>query len=162
AALRQPLASALRRSLAFGGAAREPDPGFDPLDHVRLHPPAADFHAAAGRLMGRPLLRTRPPWEAHVLPGEDGTSFAVLFKFHHALADGLRALTLAAALMDPMDLPAPRPRPAEPPRGLLPDVREVPGLVRDALSDAGRALDIGAAVARSTLDVRSSPALTCA
>ncbi|MER6748679.1 wax ester/triacylglycerol synthase family O-acyltransferase [Streptomyces fungicidicus] len=160
--LRLPLASAVRRSLAFGGATREPDPGFDPLDHVRLHPPAADFHAAAGRLMGLPLRRARPPWEAHVLPGEDGVSFAVLFKFHHALADGLRALTLAAALMDPMDLPTPRSRPAEPRRGLLPDVREVPGLVRGALADAGRALDIGAAVARSTLDMRSSPALTCA
>ncbi|CAL9650414.1 Putative diacyglycerol O-acyltransferase [Streptomyces sp. enrichment culture] len=159
--LREPFASAVRRSLAFGGAAREPDPRFDPLDHVRLHAPAADFHAAAGRLMERPLERTRPPWEAHVLPGEDGVSFAVLFKFHHALADGLRALTLAAALMDPMDLPTPRPRPDEPPRGLLPDVRRVPELVRGALSDAGRALDIGASVALSTLDVRSSPALTC-
>ncbi|MEQ8144815.1 wax ester/triacylglycerol synthase family O-acyltransferase [Streptomyces sp. OP7] len=162
AALRRPLASAVRRSLAFGGATREPDPGFDPLNHVRLHPATADFHAAAGELMGHPLERTRPPWEAHVLPGEDGARFAVLFKFHHALADGLRALTLAAALMDPMDLPTPRPRPAEPPRGLVPDVREVPGLVREALADAGRALDIGAAVARSTLDMRSSPALTCA
>ncbi|MEW1683672.1 wax ester/triacylglycerol synthase family O-acyltransferase [Streptomyces sp. T12] len=162
AALRRPLASAVRRSLAFGGALREPDPGFDPLNHVRLHPATADFHAAAGALMGHPLERTRPPWEAHVLPGEDGARFAVLFKFHHALADGLRALTLAAALMDPMDLPTPRPRPAEPPRGLVPDVREVPGLVREALADAGRALDIGAAVARSTLDMRSSPALTCA
>ncbi|MGW0142009.1 wax ester/triacylglycerol synthase family O-acyltransferase [Streptomyces calvus] len=161
AALGRPLVSALRRSLAFGGATREPDPGFDPLDHIRLHPPTACFHTAAGQLMGRPLERTRPPWEAHVLPGEDGTRFAVLFKFHHALADGLRALTLAAALMDPIDLPTPRPRPAAPPRGLLPDVREVPGLVRGALSDAGRALDIGAAVARSTLDMRSSPALTC-
>ncbi|WP_055694385.1 wax ester/triacylglycerol synthase family O-acyltransferase [Streptomyces prasinopilosus] len=160
-ALRGPLASALRLPLVFGGAERETDPGFDPLNHVRLHPPAADFHTAAGRLMGRPLERTRPPWEAHVLPGEDGASFAVLFKFHHALADGLRALTLAAALMDPMDLPAPRQRPAAPARGLLPDVREVPGLVRGVLSDAGRALDIGASVARSTLDVRSSPALTC-
>ncbi|MGC3004435.1 wax ester/triacylglycerol synthase domain-containing protein, partial [Streptomyces sp. G35A] len=156
-----PLASALRRPFDFGGAAREPDPGFDPLDHVRLHDPAADFHAAAGPLMERPLERTRPPWEAHVLPGADGASFAVLFKFHHALADGLRALTLAAALMDPVDLPAPRPRPVEPPRGLLPDVRKVPDLLRGALSDAGRALDIGAAVARSTLAMRPSPALAC-
>lgn len=160
-ALRRPLASALRRPLAFGGAERETDPGFDPQNHVRLHAPTADFHSVAGRLMERPLERTRPPWEAHVLPGEDGVSFAVLFKFHHALADGLRALTLAAALMDPMDLPTPRPRPAEPARGLLPDVREVPALVRGLLSDAGRALDIGASVARSTLDVRSSPALAC-
>ncbi|MFC9678755.1 wax ester/triacylglycerol synthase family O-acyltransferase, partial [Streptomyces sp. NPDC056948] len=112
-------------------------------------------------LMGRPLERGRPPWEAHVLPGEDGDSFAVLFKFHHALADGLRALTLAAGVMDPMDLPAPRPRAAEPPRGLLPEVRDLPGMVRGALSDVSRALDIGASVARSSLDVRSTPALTC-
>lgn len=95
-----------------------------------------------------------------MLPGEDGTSFAVLFKFHHALADGLRALMLAAAIMDPMDLPEPRPRPAEPPRGLFPDVRKLPGLVRGTLSDVGRALDIGTSVARATLGAQSSPALT--
>ncbi|MFE5136438.1 wax ester/triacylglycerol synthase family O-acyltransferase [Streptomyces fagopyri] len=144
----------------FGSATREPAPHFDPLDHVRLHAPAADFHTAAGRLMERPLMRGRPPWEAHVLPGEDGTSFAVFFKFHHALADGLRALMLAAALMDPVDMPEPRPRPAEPPRALFPDVRKLPGLVRGTLSDVGRALDIGTSVARATLGVRSSPALT--
>lgn len=145
---------------AFGGAAREADPGFDPLRHVRLHAPTADFHQEAGRLMGRPLVRGIPPWEAHVLPGEDGTRFAVLFKFHHALADGLRALALAAALMDPVDLPPARPRPAEPSRGLLPDVRALPGLVRGALSEAGRALDIGACVARTALGARPVPGLT--
>ncbi|WP_369198466.1 wax ester/triacylglycerol synthase family O-acyltransferase [Streptomyces djakartensis] len=157
----QPLPVALRSPFSFGGAAREPDPDFDPLHHVRLHRPATDFHAAAGRLMGRPLERSRPPWEAHVLPGADGDCFAVLFKFHHALADGLRALTLAAGVMDPMDMPASRPRPAAPPRPLLPDVRDLPGMVRGALSDVGRALDIGSAVARSSLDVRSAPALGC-
>lgn len=146
--------------LAFGGATREPAPDFDPLDHVRLHAPTADFHAEAGRLMERPLERGRPPWEAHVLPGEDGVSFAVLFKFHHALADGLRALTLAAAVLDPMDLPARKPRPEEPAKGFLPDVRKLPGLVRGAVSDVGRALDIGASVALSTYGVRSSSALT--
>jgi diacylglycerol O-acyltransferase len=147
------------RPLAFGGATREPDPAFDPLHHVRLHAPAADFHTVAGRLMERPLQRGRPPWEAHVLPGEDGVSFAVLFKFHHALADGLRALTLAAAVLDPMDLPERRPRPQEPRRGVLPDVRRLPELVRGAVSDAGRALDIGASLAVSGLGVRSSSAL---
>jgi diacylglycerol O-acyltransferase / wax synthase len=152
----------LLQPLNFGGATREPAPDFDPLDHVRLHAPTADFQAEAGRLMERPLERGRPPWEAHVLPGEDGVSFAVLFKFHHALADGLRALTLAAAILDPMDLPPRRPRPEEPPRGLLPDVRKLPGRVRGALSDVGRALDIGASLAVSTLGVRSSSALTAA
>ncbi|WP_416963061.1 wax ester/triacylglycerol synthase family O-acyltransferase [Streptomyces sp. Agncl-13] len=147
-------------SLSFGSATREADPDFDPLHHVRLHAPTADFQADAGRLMERPLERGRPPWEAHVLPGEDGVSFAVLFKFHHALADGLRALALAAAILDPMDMPERRPRPEQPARGIVPDVRKLPGLVRGALSDVGRALDIGASVARSTLDVRSSSALT--
>ncbi|WP_460071644.1 wax ester/triacylglycerol synthase family O-acyltransferase [Streptomyces sp. YKOK-I1] len=152
----------LRRPLAIGGAVRESDPDFDPHRHVRLHAPTADFQTAAGRLMERPLERDRPPWEAHVLPGEDGLSFAVLFKFHHALADGLRALTLAAAVLDPMDLPAARPRPAEPARGLIPDVRRLPGLLRGAVSDVGRALDIGASVAVSRLGVRSTPALAAA
>ncbi|CAL9620909.1 wax ester/triacylglycerol synthase family O-acyltransferase [Streptomyces sp. enrichment culture] len=152
----------LLRPTAFGGAAREPYPAFDPLDHVVLHAPAAGFQAAAGRLMQRPLDRERPPWEAHVLPGEDGVSFAVLFKFHHALADGLRALTLAAALLDPLGPPPSRPRrPQEPSRGPLPAVRRLPALVRGALGEAGRALDIGASLAVSSLDVRSSPALSC-
>ncbi|MCX5054189.1 MULTISPECIES: wax ester/triacylglycerol synthase family O-acyltransferase [unclassified Streptomyces] len=148
------------RPLAFGGATREPDPAFDPLHHVRLHAPTANFHQDAGRLMECPLERGRPPWEAHVLPGEDGLSFAVLFKFHHALADGLRALTLAAAVMDPMDLPARGPRREEIKAGLLPDVRKLPGLVRGAASDVARALDIGASLAVSSLGVRSSAALT--
>ncbi|MFH0520704.1 wax ester/triacylglycerol synthase family O-acyltransferase [Streptomyces sp. M41] len=149
----------LLRPFSFGGATREPAEDFDPLDHVRLHAPTADFQAMAGRLMERPLERGRPPWEAHVLPGEDGVSFAVLFKFHHALADGLRALTLAAAILDPMDLPARRPRPEQPRGSRLPDVRKLPDLLRGRLSDVGRALDIGASVAVSTLGVRSSAAL---
>ncbi|MCF3133595.1 wax ester/triacylglycerol synthase family O-acyltransferase [Streptomyces olivochromogenes] len=156
----QPIGSPLALPLAFGGATREADPDFDPMNHVRLHAPTADFHAVAGGLMERPLGRGRPPWEAHVLPGEDGVSFAVLFKFHHALADGLRALKLAAGVLDPIDLPRRAPRAVEPPRGPLPDVRKLPGLLRGALSDAGRALDIGASVALSTLGVRSSAALT--
>ncbi|MFF2502843.1 wax ester/triacylglycerol synthase family O-acyltransferase [Streptomyces sp. NPDC058067] len=160
--------------IPVGGAAREPVPDFDPLGHVRLAQPTADFHAAAGALMERPLDRARPPWEAHVLPGADGTSFAVLFKFHHALADGLRALTLAAGVMDPMDLPLSRPAPAaEAPRGLrLPfpgmrdlrlgdlDPRKLPGLVRESAASAVTALDIGASVVRATLDVRTSPAFS--
>lgn len=148
--------------LPAGGARREPAPGFEPLEHVRTAAPVSDFHAAAGELMRRPLDRERPPWEAHVLPGADGGPFAVLFKFHHALADGLRALTLAAALLDPVDLPPARPRPAAPAasRWPLPDPRRLPGLARGALAELGQALGIGASVARATLGVRSCPALT--
>ncbi|GAA2300168.1 wax ester/triacylglycerol synthase family O-acyltransferase [Streptomyces kunmingensis] len=158
-----------------GGAARVPVTEFDPLDHVWLAEPVADFHAAAGALMERPLDRTRPPWEAHVLPSADGTSFAVLFKFHHALADGLHALRLAVAVMDPMDLPvlrAPRQEPA-PRSGLrlpFPGLREItfgdldprryPGHVRSVVNSTTQAVAIGASVARATWGVRTSPALT--
>ncbi|MFF9086141.1 wax ester/triacylglycerol synthase family O-acyltransferase [Streptomyces sp. NPDC014991] len=152
--------------LGFGGATRESAPDFDPLDHVRLHAPTPDFHAAAGRLMERPLERGRPPWEAHVLPGADGVSFAVLFKFHHALADGLRALKLAAGILDPVEPPERAPRAVEPPHDLLSDVRRlpalVPELVKGALSDVGRALDIGASLARSTFGMRPTSALASA
>ncbi|MGV9882234.1 wax ester/triacylglycerol synthase family O-acyltransferase [Streptomyces sp. NPDC003006] len=150
--------------LPIGGARRVPVPAFDPLEHVRLAKPASDFHAAAGELMRRQLDRDRPPWEAHVLPGADGASFAVLFKFHHALADGLRALTLGAALLDPVDLPASRPRPPAPAasRWPLPDPRRLPGLARDTVTELGQALGIGAAVARATLGVRSCASLASA
>ncbi|MET9550618.1 wax ester/triacylglycerol synthase family O-acyltransferase [Streptomyces sp. NPDC006627] len=147
------------------GAHRAPMPAFDAREHVRVAPPVVGFHVTAGELMQRPLDRDRPPWEAHVLPGADGGSFAVLFKFHHALADGLRALTLGAALLDPVDLPAARPRAAGPPtpaasRSPLPDPRGLPGLARAAVTELGRALGIGASVARAGLGVRSCAALT--
>ncbi|MGD6749284.1 wax ester/triacylglycerol synthase family O-acyltransferase [Streptomyces sp. BH105] len=158
-----------------GGAARVPAADFDPLDHVWLTGPVDDFHAAAGALMEHPLDRGRPPWEAHVLPAADGASFAVLFKFHHALADGLRALTLAAGVMDPMDLPAgraPKETPA-PRRGLrlpVPGMREITlgdldprryaDHVRTLAATATQAVSIGASVARATWGVRTSPALT--
>ncbi|WP_098246351.1 wax ester/triacylglycerol synthase family O-acyltransferase [Streptomyces formicae] len=150
--------------LPFGGATRAPVCAFDPFDHVRIAAPASDFHAAAGELMQRPLDRDKPPWEAHVLPGADGTSFGVLFKFHHALADGLRALTLGAALLDPVDLPLSRPRRPAPavPRRPLPDPRRLPGLLRETVTEVGQALGIGTSVARATLGVRSSASLTSA
>lgn len=98
-----------------------------------------------------------------MLPAQDGSRFAVLFKFHHALADGLRALMLAAAVMDPTDLPTARPVPEGPAASRwdwLPDPRKLPGLVRDTFADVGQALDIGSSVARATLGVRSTDALT--
>ncbi|MER5946428.1 wax ester/triacylglycerol synthase family O-acyltransferase [Streptomyces sp. NPDC001904] len=178
-AARAPAVPGLRMRIAgvlvpVGGAARVPVADFDPLDHVRITGPVTDFHAAAGALMERPLDRRRPPWEAHVLPAADGRSFAVLFKFHHALADGLRALTLAAAVLDPVDLPVartPKPEPG-PRRGLrLPfpgmrditlgdlDPRRYPAHVRAVTGATAQAVSIGASVARATWGVRTSPAL---
>ncbi|MEV6652467.1 wax ester/triacylglycerol synthase family O-acyltransferase [Streptomyces sp. NPDC051219] len=157
--------------LPVGGAAWKPDPDFCPQNHVHLVRAAgADPHTVAGTLMQRPLERERPPWEAHVVAGPDDTTFAVLFKFHHALADGLRALALAASLFDgapPAERPR-RPRAARPGRAApvtgfplpLLDPRRLQGMILDRMGDVGQALDIGAAVARATWPVRSTGALT--
>ncbi|MCF3105777.1 wax ester/triacylglycerol synthase family O-acyltransferase [Streptomyces roseoverticillatus] len=145
----------------LGSAARHVAPDYDPLDHVHLTEPVRDFHAAAGVLMQQPLERGRPPWAAHVLPGAEGTSFAVLFTFHHAHADGMRAASYVLSLLDSATVdaaPAPVgvPQPRETGSSLrLPDPRKLPGLVRDA----GRAVSISSAMARAAWGVSSSPAL---
>ncbi|MEV0415648.1 wax ester/triacylglycerol synthase family O-acyltransferase [Streptomyces sp. NPDC050448] len=145
--------------LPVGAAAWSSDADFDPARHVFLVR-TDDLQAAAGPLMARPLDRSRPPWEAHVLAGPDPGSFAVLFKFHHALADGLGALALAAMLFDegpPLRGPA-RPVPAPQPGGSV--LRSLPGILAARVQDVGQALEIGASVARAGLPLGVPAALT--
>ncbi|MGT2526975.1 wax ester/triacylglycerol synthase family O-acyltransferase [Streptomyces nojiriensis] len=148
--------------LPVGAAAWSPDPGFDPARHVFLvRTDTADPHTAAGPLMARPLDRELPPWEAHVLAGPDPERFAVLFKFHHALADGMGALALAASLFDGFDQePAvrtsARPVPEQRAGSAL---RRLPGALAARVQDVGQALEIGAAVARSGLPLGVPAAL---
>ncbi|MBZ9594401.1 wax ester/triacylglycerol synthase family O-acyltransferase [Streptomyces erythrochromogenes] len=146
--------------LPLGAAAWSPDPGFDPARHVFLI--RTDLrcpHEAAGPLMARPLDRELPPWEAHVLAGPDPDSFAVLFKFHHALADGLGALALAAALFD--EVPGPRApvRPVPGQRGGS-VLSRLPGVLAARVQGVGQALEIGAAMAREGLPLGVPAALT--
>ncbi|MEU9236405.1 wax ester/triacylglycerol synthase family O-acyltransferase [Streptomyces subrutilus] len=151
--------------LPVGAAAWSPDPRFDPARHVFLLRTEEPAHAAAGPLMARPLDRGLPPWEVHVLAGPDPDSFAVLFKFHHALADGLGALALAAALFDEgPDLrpparrgPARRPVPEQRAGSAL---RRLPGFLAARVQGVGQALEIGAAVARSGLPLGVPGVLT--
>lgn len=148
--------------LPVGAAAWSPDPGFDPARHVFLvRTDVPDPLAAAGPLMARPLDRDLPPWEAHVLAGPDPQSFAVLFKFHHALADGMGALALAATLFDGFEegrqagAPA-RPVPAQRAGSAL---RRLPGALAARVQDVGQALEIGAAMARAGLPLGVPAAL---
>ncbi|MFE2875992.1 wax ester/triacylglycerol synthase family O-acyltransferase [Streptomyces roseus] len=148
--------------LPIGAAAWASDADFDPARHVFLVR-TPDPEAAAGPLMARPLDRDLPPWEAHVLAGPDPHSFAVLFKFHHALADGLGALALAAMLFDegpPARGPArPAPVPAARP-AVGPALRSLPGMLAARVQDVGQALEIGASVARAGLPLGVPAALT--
>jgi WS/DGAT/MGAT family acyltransferase len=80
------------------------DPRFDARSHVHLHRLDSggrdEAAALAAEVMAQPLDLARPLWQVHVMTGLAGGGFAVLFKLHHALADGLRAVQLGLGLFD--------------------------------------------------------------
>lgn len=57
-------------------------------------------------LMGRPLDRTRPLWELHVIEGLVEDRVAVLIKAHHCALDGVSGNELLARLLDVKEAPA--------------------------------------------------------
>ena len=73
-----------------------PDPEFDLGYHVRhvvLAPPGTmrDLLDLVSNLYQDPYDRTRPLWAFYVIDGLEGGRSALLWKLHHALADGLGA-----------------------------------------------------------------------
>ncbi len=111
------------------------DPHFSIERHVRTEqvaPPGdeASLLSTAERLL-RPLLdRTHPLWELWLLTGLKDGRIGLLFKIHHAIADGLAAVALLMAFLDlapdAPDPPAAAWRPAPAP--------SVPMLFADSLS----------------------------
>jgi diacylglycerol O-acyltransferase / wax synthase len=108
------------------------DAGFSIDRHVGAAPVAPPGDEAslldAAELLLRPRLdRSRPLWELWFLTGLEEGRLGVLFKVHHALADGLAAVALVTSLLDlepgaadpPDDAWSPAPRPSA--RALLAD-----------------------------------------
>ncbi|MDQ4011338.1 MAG: wax ester/triacylglycerol synthase family O-acyltransferase [Actinomycetota bacterium] len=148
---------------ALTAAAWAEDPGFRAADHIHLH--HLDGHgspdnaaALAAELIVRPLPRTRPLWEFHVISGVGGGRFAVLIKMHHAFGDGLTALNIGFRVLDAfmprhgdaVAPPASTP-PASTPPGMLSRLWRVPGDVRGAVEDAVGQLTAATGIAASVL-----------
>lgn len=106
-----------------------------------------------GRLISRPLDRSRPLWEVYVIEGLTGGRVALVNKTHHALVDRIGAVDVAAAILD-----------LAPNRRRLPDQPWIPApppsdidLVVDAMSDLvnrpSGTLDV---VRLAALDVKST------
>ena len=81
------------------------DAGFDVRRHVRtarVEPPGgeAELLDAAVRAYGELLDRGRPLWEIWLLTGLARGRVGVLLKLHHAVADGMAAVTVMSALFD--------------------------------------------------------------
>ena len=81
------------------------DPDFDIEYHVRhiAIPPPGDLEqlaAQVARIIGRPMDRSKPLWEAYVMEGLEDNEFAVLTKIHHATVDGASGVELLTILLD--------------------------------------------------------------
>lgn len=91
------------------------DPDFDIDYHVRRaglpHPGGlAELAALVGDLASRPLDRTRPLWEFHVVEGLADGRLALVPKVHHAILDGVSGAEVMAAFFDLLPQPPRRPR----------------------------------------------------
>lgn len=81
------------------------DESFDVTYHVRrsaLPKPGteAQLRELVGRIMSRPLDRSRPLWEMYLVEGLEGGRFAVLSKTHHAMVDGVSAVDIGQVILD--------------------------------------------------------------
>ena len=84
----------------------EDDPDSDVRDHVyRWVLPApggeAELLEICAELHARPLDRSRPLWEMHVLEGLAGERTALFQKVHHCMIDGASGAQLLEELLDP-------------------------------------------------------------
>lgn len=89
------------------------DPDFDLDYHVRrISVPApggrAQLTDLVAELAGRPLDRTRPLWEFHVVEGLAEGHVAIVAKVHHAIIDGVSGAEVLAAFFDLSPDPTPR------------------------------------------------------
>lgn len=154
----------------------EADRQFDLEHHVRRnalpHPGRIrELLALVSRLHSTLLDRHRPLWEIHLIEGLEDGRFALYFKVHHALVDGVSALRMLSRILsdDPAarGMPAPwAPRPARErpgPDGAGSAVASLPGLplstLRGAVDLAGDAVGVVPALARTvrrTLDEQST------
>lgn len=91
------------------------DYDLDPEFHVRhqaLPRPGGERELGIfiSRLHSNPMDFGRPLWEYHIIEGLEGDRFAVYFKMHHSLVDGMAGIQMLQRSMSPdpadMDTPA--------------------------------------------------------
>jgi diacylglycerol O-acyltransferase len=87
-------------------------PDFDIHQHLRwmtLPQPGDEvqFRDLVGELLAPPLDRFKPLWELNVVEGFADDRFAIVYKTHHAMADGISAVDIGMLLFDVEPNPEP-------------------------------------------------------
>jgi diacylglycerol O-acyltransferase len=98
------------------------DPSFNLEYHVRhtaLPTPGTEeqLFLLVGRVASQPLDRAKPLWESWLVEGLQDGRFALIFKTHHSLVDGIAGVDLATVLLDmapEAEAPAPDLEPWQP------------------------------------------------
>lgn len=79
--------------------------------HLALPKPGGERELGVliSRLHSNPIDFSRPLWEYHVIEGLEGNRFAIYFKMHHAIVDGIAGVRMLQRSMsaDPDDVTAP-------------------------------------------------------
>jgi len=80
-------------------------PDFDIHRHLRrvtLPAPGSEqqFQQLVGELLAPPLDRSKPLWELILVEGFEEDRFAIVYKTHHAMADGISAVDIGMLLFD--------------------------------------------------------------
>jgi len=134
-------------------------PDFDIHRHLRrISLPApgteAQFRELVGELLAPPLDRAKPLWELILVEGFEDERFAIVYKTHHAMADGISAVDIGMLLFDvePKSEPAREEAPWTPARspsrlalvghagaGIAATLRRLGRWLRRALDDPSRA-----------------------
>ncbi len=97
------------------------DASFNIEYHVRhsaLPAPGTEqqLHRLAARIVSQQLDRSKPLWECWFVEGLEDGRFALIFKTHHALVDGVSGVDLATVLFDLAPVPEPQEQEAWQPR----------------------------------------------
>jgi WS/DGAT/MGAT family acyltransferase len=95
------------------------DPTFNLEYHIRhaaLPAPGTEdqLFQLTARIVSQQLDRSKPLWESWLVEGLEQDRFALIFKTHHSLVDGVSGVDLATVLFDLSPTPAPAPTDLEP------------------------------------------------